>query len=171
VATNTVSAGMDAPRGEFVVHHDVPMTAKLHEQRTARAHRLSNNHDVDVVNLVSDTPHEIKNVARLENKYGLADMTQNPSENLNESGLQLRINATRVGTALQESQRLAHTPRPARDLLAEARQLPVSRRTGHVGAVAIQRKLGLGFAQANRLATQLRAERERERAAEAQQAS
>lgn len=162
VATNTVSAGMDAPRGEFVVHHDVPMTAKLHEQRTARAHRLSNDHDVDVVNLVSDTPHEIKNVARLENKYGLADMTQNPSENLNESGLQLQVNAGRVGTAMQQAQRLGQAPRPKRDLLAEARQLKPGR-SGRYGAVQLQRKLGLGFVQAQRLADQANAALEREK--------
>jgi hypothetical protein len=95
VCSDAVSAGADLPRGEWVAHYDLPDTAKTHEQRTARAHRLSNDSDVEMTNIVSRTPHEAAKLFRLKNKYALADVFQNPAENMDDSGLQKHINNAR----------------------------------------------------------------------------
>lgn len=100
VCSDAVSAGADLPRGEYVMHYDLPDTAKTHEQRTARAHRLSNDSDVEMTNIISNTPHEAAKRFRLANKYALADVFQNPAENMDDSGLQKHINDARERIAL-----------------------------------------------------------------------
>lgn len=100
VCSDAVSAGADLPRGEFVTHYDIPNTSKTHEQRTARAHRLSNESDVEMANIVSRTPHEMVKWMRLKNKYALSDVFQNPAENMDDSGLQRHINNHRTRIAL-----------------------------------------------------------------------
>lgn len=91
VCSDAVSAGADLPRAEWVMNYDIPQTAANHEQRTARAHRLSSEHPVEMTNLISHTPFEQENWFRLEHKYALSDVSQNPAEKADDSGLQWHI--------------------------------------------------------------------------------
>lgn len=86
VLSDAMSAGIDLPRGEWVVHYDTPDTAKTKDQRTGRIRRLSTRHAVESHTLVSDTPYEQRRARRVESKAGLLDVSQNPSEVLDDSG-------------------------------------------------------------------------------------
>lgn len=108
VASDAVSQGGDMPRAEAVVHYDIPDTAAVHEQRTARAHRLSSEHPVEMTDLVSHTPYEQKNWLRLKDKYALSDVSQNPSEKADDTGLQYSLTqGKKIVAARRERQRQA----------------------------------------------------------------
>jgi len=87
VVSDAGATGMNAQRGRFVIHFDIPSTAKTWWQRTGRIHRLGQKHDVDVVTLQTDSLLDQKNKARLERKSGLREMLTSPYEGLEDSGI------------------------------------------------------------------------------------
>jgi hypothetical protein len=102
VMSDAMSAGIDLPRAEAVIHYDTGDTSKVMEQRSARAIRLSTKHPVSVYSLVSDTPYEKRRVDRVARKGALGDVLQNPAETLDDSGLAWYINQRRITHARQE---------------------------------------------------------------------
>ena len=95
VMSDAMSAGVDLPRAEWVLHYDVPTTAKTHEQRSARAIRAITKHPVEVTSLVSDTPYEQRRLARMDDKGSLADVAQNAAEVLDDTSLAGNIDMDR----------------------------------------------------------------------------
>jgi superfamily II DNA or RNA helicase len=87
VVSDAGAVGMNAQRGKWVIHYDIPHTAKTWWQRTGRIHRLGQKDDVDVVTLQTDSILDHKNKARLERKSGLREMLTSPYEGLEESGI------------------------------------------------------------------------------------
>lgn len=74
-------------RGEWLVNHDLPMTAKTHEQRNARIDRLGQQKPIELHNLISDTEHDRANYERLERKRTLGAIFQGQHESLDDTGL------------------------------------------------------------------------------------
>lgn len=95
VLSDAMSAGIDLPRGEWVIHYDTPDTAKTKNQRTGRIRRLTTKHAVESHTLVSDTPYEQRRVRRVDSKSGLLDVSGNPAEVLDDSGYARHYNADR----------------------------------------------------------------------------
>lgn len=125
VMSDAMSAGIDLPRAEAVIHYDTPDTSKTKEQRSARAIRLSTKHPVSVYSLISDTPYEKRRVDRVARKGTLGDVIQNPAETLDDSGLGWYINQQRLVQARQhheqESQPSADDLLPAAGLAQAAK--------------------------------------------------
>ncbi|GEM48712.1 helicase-related protein [Deinococcus cellulosilyticus] len=74
-------------RGEWLVNHDLPMTAKTHEQRNARIDRLGQEKPIELHNLISNTDHDRTNYERLERKRALGAIFQGQHESLDDTGL------------------------------------------------------------------------------------
>lgn len=110
VMSDAMSAGVDLPRAEAVIHYDTGDTAKVMEQRSARAIRLSTKHPVSVYSLISDTPYEQRRVDRVARKGTLGDVVQNPAETLDDTGLGWYINQQRIAQARQQHE----NPTPTR---------------------------------------------------------
>ena len=87
VVSDAGAVGMNAQRGKWVIHYDIPHTAKTWWQRTGRIHRLGQKDDVDVVTLQTDSILDQKNKARLQRKSGLREMLTSPYEGLEDSGI------------------------------------------------------------------------------------
>jgi DNA segregation ATPase FtsK/SpoIIIE-like protein len=107
-----------------------------------------------MANLVSHTPYEQKNWLRLQDKYALSDVSQNPAEKLDDSGIQKHLaDGQQVAIARRQADR---ADRPADDLLDQARQ--VWGGAGPVSVSALQRGLGVGYGRAIELADRLERE-------------
>lgn len=90
------AVGMNAQTGKWLVNYDTPDTAKTHNQRIGRIHRIGQNDDVDIYDLVSNTAHETARRERLHRKYALGDIFQSPLESLDDTGLSHFIAAARA---------------------------------------------------------------------------
>ena len=87
VSSDAGAVGLNMQRGSWVVHHDIPATAMLHGQRSARVHRLGQKNDVTVHTLVADHPSEQTALDRLKKKYALREMLLDPMETLDDTGI------------------------------------------------------------------------------------
>jgi superfamily II DNA/RNA helicase len=99
VMSDAMSAGIDLPRAEAVIHYDMPDTSKTLEQRSARAIRLSSKHPVDVYNVVTNTPYEARRVDRVKTKGVVGDVLQHPAEVLDDTSMMKNIADARVTAA------------------------------------------------------------------------
>ena len=87
VCSDAGATGANLQRGRYVVNVDVPDTAMVHAQRNGRAFRTGAKHDVELIDLVSDHPDEMRRRERLKTKYALRDMLTSPMEGLDDSGM------------------------------------------------------------------------------------
>lgn len=99
VMSDAMSAGVDLPRAEAVIHYDTPNTSMVQEQRSARAVRLSTKHPVTIYSLVSNTPYEARRTERVAGKGALGDVTQNPADVLDDTSLAKYIVESRATTS------------------------------------------------------------------------
>jgi len=99
VMSDAGATGLDLPQGKVVIHHDLPKTAMIHNQRTARIHRLGQKDDVESISLMADHPWERGNMERIKRKGVLGEIFQDPSGYLDDSGMasDLRDVRTRAG--------------------------------------------------------------------------
>ncbi|WP_293371554.1 helicase-related protein [Nevskia sp.] len=86
VASDAGAVGMNAQRGQWLIQHDTPMTAKTHAQRNGRIDRLGQLNGIELLDLVADHPHEREARQRLRTKYGLRDILTTPLEHLDDTG-------------------------------------------------------------------------------------
>lgn len=87
VCSDAGAVGQNLQRGQWLVQHDVPDTAKDHGQRAARIHRLGQKNDVSVYTLASDHKSERKALSRLQKKYDLREMMLDPMDGLDDTGV------------------------------------------------------------------------------------
>lgn len=95
VMSDAGATGANLQRGKTLIHMDQPMTAKTHEQRTARIHRLGQTEDVEVVNMLADHEWDRKARERVQKKAVLADVYQSKEGYLDDSGLAEELRAIR----------------------------------------------------------------------------
>lgn len=87
IASDAAAVGMNLQSGQYLIQHDVPDTAKTHGQRNARIHRLGQQQDVDLIDMVADHPDEWKARDRLLKKYELRELMLSPQEGLDDTGI------------------------------------------------------------------------------------
>lgn len=95
IASDAGAVGMNLQSGQYLIQHDVPLTAKTHSQRNARIYRLGQKNGVELIDLVGDHPEETKARDRLSKKYALKDMMASPLDGLDDSGIAGAIKARR----------------------------------------------------------------------------
>ncbi len=86
VASDAGAVGLNAQRGQWLIQHDTPMTAKTHAQRNGRIERLGQMNDIELLDLVGDHPHEREARQRMRTKYQLRDILTTPLEHLDDTG-------------------------------------------------------------------------------------
>lgn len=69
VLSDAGATGLNLQRGTQVIQYDTPQTAMLHAQRQARSYRLGQQGDVDLVDLITDTPFEERARQMIATKY------------------------------------------------------------------------------------------------------
>ena len=87
IASDAGAVGMNLQSGQYLIQHDVPDTAMTHGQRNARIHRLGQQQDVDLIDMVADHPDEWKARDRLLKKYELRELMLSPQEGLDDTGV------------------------------------------------------------------------------------
>lgn len=96
IASDAGAVGMNLQSGQYLIQHDVPMTAKTHSQRDARIYRLGQKQGVELIGLEADHKEERKASERLEKKYALKEMMASPLDGLDDSGVAGAIHARRM---------------------------------------------------------------------------
>jgi hypothetical protein len=87
VASDAASTGMNAQNAKWVVQYDTPQTAMVHAQRGARAYRVGQTDDVELIDLVANHDHERQARDRLAKKYELRELMTSPLESMDDTGL------------------------------------------------------------------------------------
>lgn len=87
VTSDAGAVGMNAQRGRWLIQHDVPQTALIHNQRNGRVDRIGQQHEVKLIDLVHDHPAEQAARDRLAKKYELREIMTAPQIGLDETGL------------------------------------------------------------------------------------
>jgi hypothetical protein len=87
VASDAAAAGLNLQRGQWLVHNDIPDTARTHAQRSGRINRVGQKNDVELLDMVANHPAERAVRERLKNKYALRELMTSPLESLDDSGL------------------------------------------------------------------------------------
>lgn len=97
IASDAGAVGMNLQSGQYLIQHDVSMTAKTHSQRNARIDRIGQKHDIELIDLVGDHPEEKRARDRLAKKYDLKNMMADPLDGLDDTGVAGFIKARRQG--------------------------------------------------------------------------
>ncbi len=87
VASDAGATGANMQTGSWLVQLDTPDTAMTHAQRQGRVDRIGQENDVDLIDLIHNTPEEARARERLATKYDLRELTTSPLEGLDDSGL------------------------------------------------------------------------------------
>lgn len=87
VASDAGATGANLQSGRWLYNFDTPDTAKTHAQRNGRINRIGQEHDVELMDGVSDHPEEAKRRDRLSRKYALREMMTTPMESLDDTGV------------------------------------------------------------------------------------
>ncbi len=96
VMSDCGATGVNLQRANRLVQFDTPPTAMIHNQRNGRIHRLGQKQDVELVDLVSDSPFEERALQRVERKYDLGSIfATNEAASLDEGSLGWHIQQAR----------------------------------------------------------------------------
>lgn len=87
VMSDAGATGLNLQRGQTLIQYDTPMTAMVHQQRNGRIHRLGQTRDVDLIDLVTDTPFEGRARERMARKMDLRDVFTDPGDAVDDTGL------------------------------------------------------------------------------------
>jgi SNF2 family DNA or RNA helicase len=87
ILSDAGATGLNLQRGQTLINYDTPMTAMVHAQRNGRVNRLGQTRDVDLIDLVTDTPFEQRARQRMNQKYDLRNVFTDPGEGLDDTGL------------------------------------------------------------------------------------
>lgn len=93
ILSDAGNTGLNLQRGKWVAHVDTPLTSPTFEQRNARINRLGQTDDVDVHQLLTDTPFDGKAARRLETKSETSHVFQDSSHSLDDTGMAAQIQA------------------------------------------------------------------------------
>jgi superfamily II DNA/RNA helicase len=96
VLSDAGATGLNLQRGKCIIHHDIPATAMIHNQRTARIWRLGQKDNVESLTLMADYSWERNNLERIKRKGILGEIFQDPSGYLDDSGLAADLKAVRA---------------------------------------------------------------------------
>jgi SNF2 family DNA or RNA helicase len=96
VMSDAGATGLNLQRGKCIIHHDIPATAMVHNQRTARIHRLGQTDNVESITLQADHPWEANNMERIKRKGVLGEIFQDPNGFLDDTGLAGDLKAVRA---------------------------------------------------------------------------
>lgn len=92
VASDAASTGLNAQRGQFLIQYDVVNTAMTHAQRRARIHRIGQENNIELIDLVGDHPSERRARERLAKKYGLRELMTSSLDGLDDTGVAAFLN-------------------------------------------------------------------------------
>ena len=101
ILSDAGATGLNLQRGKWLAHVDVPLTSVVHEQRSARIDRMGQTEDVEIHDLVSDTPYDLTAERRLRKKADLGRIVQSPNGALDDIGLAGLYQKQREGLALK----------------------------------------------------------------------
>lgn len=87
VASDAGATGANLQSGQWLVQFDSPLTAMTHAQRQGRIHRIGQQNDVELLDLVADHPSERRARERLRTKYQLRELMTSPMAGLDDTGL------------------------------------------------------------------------------------
>ena len=87
ITSDAGAVGMNAQRGRWLIQHDVPQTAMVHNQRNGRVDRVGQQQDVQLIDLIHDHPAERAARDRLARKYELREIMTAPQIGLDDTGL------------------------------------------------------------------------------------
>ena len=87
VTSDAGAVAMNAQRGRWLIQHDTPQTAMVHNQRNGRVDRVGQQHDVQLIDLIHDHPAERAARDRLAKKYELREIMTAPQVGLDDTGL------------------------------------------------------------------------------------
>ena len=96
VASDAGSTGANLQHGQWLTQFDTPMTAMTWQQRRGRIHRVGQQHDVELMDLIADHPSERKARERLKNKDALRELMSSPMEGLDDSSLAMFLHQRKV---------------------------------------------------------------------------
>lgn len=96
IASDAGAVGMNLQSGRYLIQHDIPQTAKTHDQRGKRIDRIGQKHGVELIDLQADHKEERKSKDRLTKKYALKEMMASPLDGLDDTGIAGAIKARRV---------------------------------------------------------------------------
>ncbi|HEY0074974.1 MAG TPA: helicase-related protein [Abditibacteriaceae bacterium] len=100
ICSDAGAVGWNGQRSRHIIHWDTPHTSMVHEQRTGRAYRVGQEHDVQCDTVMTDTPYERSRRKRLERKAALRETLTTPAELIDDTGLALKIfNSTQAAIA------------------------------------------------------------------------
>lgn len=95
VMSDAGATGMNLQRGEWLVNLDIPLTHKTLAQRNARIDRIGQKNNVEIHNLVADTPYDQQAVKRVQRKGVLHSVFTSDWESMDDSGLAKHIHLAR----------------------------------------------------------------------------
>jgi SNF2 family DNA or RNA helicase len=87
VASDAGSTGANLQHGQWLAQFDTPQTAMTWRQRSGRIHRIGQQHDVELMDLIADHPSERKARERLKTKDELRELMSSPMEGLDDTGI------------------------------------------------------------------------------------
>lgn len=96
IASDAGAVGANLQRGQWLVQYDTPMTAKTWHQRNGRIHRLGQENNVELIDLVHDHRVERQDRKRLKDKSILRGVFTDPIEGLDDSGLGSYLSKARM---------------------------------------------------------------------------
>jgi superfamily II DNA or RNA helicase len=87
VTSDAGAVGMNAQRGQWLVQYDTPDTAMCSFQRNGRIHRLGQQNNVELIDLIANHPSEDAARKRLASKTELREIITSPYDHLDDTGL------------------------------------------------------------------------------------
>lgn len=96
VMSDAGATGMNLQRGEWLVNLDIPLTHKTLAQRNARIDRIGQKNNVEIHNLVADTPYDQQAVKRVQRKGVLHSVFTSDWEGMDDTGLAKHIHLARA---------------------------------------------------------------------------
>jgi hypothetical protein len=96
VASSAGATGANLQSGRYLIQYETPQTAMEHAQKNGRIHRIGQQHDVELIDLLNDHPSEKANRDRLKNKYALRELMSSPMESLDDTGLAYWLHQRKV---------------------------------------------------------------------------
>lgn len=96
VCSDAGSTGANLQSGRYVIQLDTPNTAMTWNQRAARVHRIGQQNDVELIDLVANHPSERKARERLKTKNDLRELMSSPMEGMDDTGLAYWLHQRKV---------------------------------------------------------------------------
>lgn len=97
VCSDAGATGANLQSGRWLCQYDSPDTAMTHAQRAGRIHRIGQNKDIELIDLIADHEMERRARKRLATKYNLRELLTSPLEGIDDTGLAHYLHRRAVG--------------------------------------------------------------------------